>query len=205
MLWSGIRSTINVKNNRLNNISQIVQNGKVIKNPQHIAQAFNQYFVNIAQNIDKEIPKTRKCPSDYLIAGTAESFFISPTDSSEIDSIISPLHKEKSVGPYSIPINLLKILSPKIASSLASLINESFSTGIFPDKLKVAKVIALHKKGGTDNPSNYRPISLLSVFSKIFEKLMHKRFYSVLEFNEILHPCIHYSLDSVKSTLHCTL
>ena len=44
-LWSGIRSIINVKNNRLNNISQIVQNGKVIKNPQDIA--FNQYFVNI--------------------------------------------------------------------------------------------------------------------------------------------------------------
>ena len=80
MLWSGIRSIINVKNNRLNNISQIVQNGKVIKNPQDIAQAFDQYFVNIAQNIDKEIPRTRKCPLDYLGARTAESCFISPTD-----------------------------------------------------------------------------------------------------------------------------
>ena len=96
-LWSGIRSIINVKNNRLNNISQIVQNGKVIKNPQDIAQAFNQYFVNIVHNIDKEIPRTRKCSLDYLAARTAESFFISPTDSSEIDSIISQLHKGKSV------------------------------------------------------------------------------------------------------------
>ena len=118
MLWSGIRSIINAKNNRLNNISQIVQNGKVIKNPQDIAQAFNQYFVNIAQNIDKEIPRTRKRPSDFLGARTSESFFISPTDSSEINSIISQLHKGKSVGPYSILINLMKILSPNIASSL---------------------------------------------------------------------------------------
>ena len=146
----------------------------------------NQYFVNIAQNINKEIPKTRKSPSDYLGARAAESCFISPTDSSEIDSIISQLHKWKSVGPYNIPFHLLKILSPNIASPLASLINESFSTGIFPDKLKDAKVIVLDKKGATENPSHCRPISLLSIFNKMFEKLMHKRFYNSLEVNEIL-------------------
>ena len=69
-----------------------------------------------------------------------------------------------------------------------TLINESFTTGMFPDKLKVAKVIALHKKGASNNPSNYRPISLLSNFSKIFEKMIHKRLYKFLEINEILHP-----------------
>ena len=92
-------------------------------------------------------------------------------------------------------------MSPNIASSLASLINESSSTGIFPDKLKVAKVIALHKKGATDNPSNYRPISLLSIFSKIFGKLMHKRFYGFLEANEILHP-LQFGFRKKHSTLH---
>ena len=137
-------------------------------------------------------------------ARTAKSFFISPTGSSEIGSIIYQFHKGNSVGPYSIHINLLhKILCPNIASSLASLINEiqSFSTGIFPDKLKVAKVIALHKKGATDNPSDYRPISLLSIFSKIYEKLMHKRFYNFLEVNEILHP-LQSGFRKKHSTLH---
>ena len=61
------------------------------------------------------------------------------------------------------------------------LINESFSTDRFPDKLKIAKVIALHKKGATDDRANYRPISLLSVFSKIFEKIMHKRYFTFLK------------------------
>ena len=70
---------------------------------------------------------------------------------------------------------------------LAILVNESFQTGVFPDKLKVAKVTILHKKGATDNPSNYRPISLLSIFSKMFEKIMHKRLYDFLEVNKILH------------------
>ena len=80
------------------------------------------------------------------------------------------------------------MLNELISPLLVILINESFSTGIFPDKLKIAKVIALHKKGATDDPANYRPISLLSVFSKIFEKIMHKRLYSFLEVNDILHP-----------------
>ena len=97
---------------------------------------------------------------------------------------------------------MLKILSPSyIASSLTSLINESFSTGIFADKLEVVKVIALHKKGATDNPSNYRPISLLSILSKIFEKLAHKRFYNFLEVNKILHA-LQFGFRKKHSTLH---
>ena len=67
------------------------------------------------------------------------------------------------------------MLKSAIAPSLVIQINESFCADIFPDKLKIAKVIAIHKKSSTDNPSNYRPILLLSFFSEIFEKLMHKR------------------------------
>ena len=69
----------------------------MIKKPQDIVQAFSQYFVNIAQNIDKVIPKTKKRPPHYFGARIAESFFIPPIDSSEIDSIISQLHKRKCV------------------------------------------------------------------------------------------------------------
>ena len=81
------------------------------------------------------------------------------------------------------------------------LINESFTTWIFPDKLKVAKVIALHKKGASDNPSNYRPTSLPSMFSKIFEKIMYKRLYTFLEINEILHP-LQFGFRKNHSTSH---
>ena len=76
-----------------------------------------------------------------------------------------------------------------------------FQTGIFPDKLKIAKVIALYKKGATDDPSNYRPISLLSVFSKIFEKIMHKRLCDFSEVNDISH-LLQFGFRQKHSTQH---
>ena len=188
-LWSGIKSIINIKNNGLHTISQIVHNGQVINKPTEMANVFNHYFVNIASKIDDGISQTRKSPLDYLGRKSEfSSFFLSPTDTAEVECIIAEFKNGKALGPYSIPCNLLKLLSPYISSALVILINESFTTGIFPDKLKVAKVIALHKKGASDNLSNYRPISLLSIFSKIFEKIMYKRLYKFLEMNEILHP-----------------
>ena len=77
-----------------------------------MAQAFNHYFTNIAAKVDV-------------------SLFLSPTDAVEVGSIISELEKGKSVGPCSIPCNLYKMLNPFISPLLATLINESFSTGVF--------------------------------------------------------------------------
>ena len=123
ILWNGIRSIINVQNSKFNNISQIIQNGQIIKNPKDIAESLNQYFVNVAENIDKEIPRTRKCPLGYMGVRNISSFFVSPTDEAEVTSIISQMQTGKSVGPFSIPLNLLKMLKSAIAPSLAVLIN----------------------------------------------------------------------------------
>ena len=201
MLWSGIRSIINIKNKKMFNISQLVQNGKVVQDPKQIAQIFNNFFINVAAQTDSDIPRTRKSPLDYLGCKLEHSFFLSPTDSAEIESIIFQLKTGKAVGPYSIPCNLLKMLNSSISPMLAILINESFQMGVFPDKLKVAKVITLHKKGATDNTSNYRPISLVSTFSKIFEKIMHKSLYDFLEVNKILHS-LQFGFRQKHSTSH---
>ena len=102
------------------------------------------------------------------------SFFLKPTNSSEIEAIILSFKNSKSVGPYSIPVKLLKILVKHVSNSFSEIVNASFGTGVYPTELKTAKVVALHKKGASDNPTNYRPISLLSAFSKVIGKLMHK-------------------------------
>ena len=81
------------------------------------------------------------------------------------------------------------------------IVNESFLNGIYLDKLKTTKVVALHKKGASDNPTNYRPISLLSVFSKIIGKLVHKRLYDFLELSDVIHP-LQFGFRKNHSTAH---
>ena len=101
-------------------------------------------------------------------------------------SVISAL-PNKSTGPASIPLRLLKDVADLIIVPLCHIINLSFSTGIFPDLLKVSKVVAIHKGGSTQEVNNFRPISLLSIFDKIIEKLMHKRLYQFFEDHNVLY------------------
>ena len=124
---------------------------------------------------------------DYLGNKNPHSFFISPAAPYEISDIIDLFKTGKSIGPNSIPLKLLKILSPHISSPLSLIINESFQSGIFPEKMQQSKVIPLFKKGCPMTASNYRPISLLSIFSKIAEKLMYKRLCNFLEIHKILY------------------
>ena len=130
------------------------------------------------------------------------SFFLQLHHAVEIEIIINALQAGNSVGPYSIPISLLKILSSHITKPLCTIIDDSFSSGVFPNSLKLAKVIPLHKKGATDVPSNYRQISLLSVFSKVIEKLMHRRLFQFFEYCNILHPL---QFGFLKNTPLCML
>ena len=87
-LWSGIKSIINIKNNRLHTISQLVHNGQVINKPTKMANVFNHYFVTIASKIDDGIYQTRKSPLDYLgRKSESSSFFLSPTNTTEVECI----------------------------------------------------------------------------------------------------------------------
>jgi hypothetical protein len=78
-----------------------------------------------------------------------------------------------------------------IKTPLANICNVSFTSGIFPEILKIAIVKPLHKKGNTREVQNYRPISLLSFFSKIVEKLMYNRLMSFITKNNILNDSQH--------------
>jgi len=73
-----------------------------------------------------------------------------------------------------------------IAPVLCRIINQSFSSGIFPSALKTARVCPVFKSGDRANVNNYRPISVLPSFSKIFEKLVYSRLVSYLEKHSIL-------------------
>ena len=101
--------------------------------------------------------------------------------------------QNKATGPSSIPLKLLHIVADLIVFPLCHIINMSFSKGIFPEKLKIVKVIPIHKGGSTPDINNCRPISLLSIFDKIIEKMMHRRLYDFLEHHSILLFCYQQS------------
>ena len=85
-----------------------------------------------------------------------------------------------------------------------NIINSSFEQGVFPSQLKIAKVVPIHKSGPKNDAANYRPISLLPAFSKIFEKLMHQRVYNFLEINSSLND-LQFGFRSGRSCEHALL
>ena len=136
----------------------------------------------------------------YLSDRIDSNFLFQSADTEEILRIITSLNNSKSTGPNSIPTEILKLLAPILCYPLKEIINISFATGVYPDKLKLAEVIAVFKQKGDPRLfSNYRPISLLSNINKIFEKLVHFRLYSFLE----IHQCI-YELQFGFRTEHST-
>ena len=89
--------------------------------------------------------------------------------------IITGLDINKSPGYIDIPVILNKEFKLLVSHYLATSFNECIETGTYPDILKIAKVVPLHKGGYQTNLGNYRPISILSPFSKIFEIILHKK------------------------------
>ena len=114
------------------------------------------------------------------------SFFLSATGPDEIQKLIEKLDSTKSTGPCGLPIFLLKRFKEFFAIWLSELINLSFESGEFPTMLKLAKVAPIHKKDSKLNYLNYRPISLLSVFSKLYEKCIYSRIYHYLDSNKLI-------------------
>ena len=170
-MWRGIKKIISSNNSNHTFRTAIIVNNETITNPSDIANAFNNYFAKVALNIQSSIRFSKKKYYGYLPTLNVESFFLTTTDSTEVTNIIFSLNQNKSDGPNSIPIKILKLL----ADQLAILFNQSFSSGIFPSILKASKIIPIYKKGSKLECSNYRPISVLSNVDKILERLMYNR------------------------------
>lgn len=118
----------------------------------------------------------------------SSSFFFEPTDSDEINSIILSLKSNTAPGLDGLSVQYIKTIKDHVTSPLAAIINNSLTTGTVPDAWKSAAVVPIHKGGETNSPNNFRPISLLPVFSKILERVVNKRLVRYLESNNILSP-----------------
>ena len=118
----------------------------------------------------------------------------------EVHKLIDQLENNKATGLDKIPCKLFKLAVGIISPSLSCIFNRSIESGVFPDEWKSARVTHIFKKGVKTDPRNYRPISVLPVVAKIFEKAVYNQFYKFMSDNKLL--C---SSQSGFRSLHSTL
>ena len=140
-------------------------NGTMVSDKHIIANAFNNYFNNVGKNLAEKIPVVSESPSSYITNNVTETIFIEPVSSLEIANIIKQL-KDSSAGWDDLSPKIVKQATHSILSPLTHVLNLSLANGVFPQELKITKLIPLFKANDNMIFSNYRPIALLSVFSK---------------------------------------
>ena len=186
--WSLINELRGNVKNRIKASFKI--NNEKITNRRIIATEFNKYFISLASNLNKAVddmtPANHKIPTfyEYLKAPNKNSIVMYDCDPTEITNIIGDLVNGKASD---IPIKLIKKTSHVIATHLSKYYNILMNAGIFPDSLKIGKITPIYKKGDNELIDNYRPISTLPVFGKIFEKVIYSRLYSFLTSQNILY------------------
>ena len=134
-----------------------------------IANSFKDFFVNIGKNIDAKIPKSKSSFDSYLQNANEKSIFLRPCDQKEFLVIMNGLKSSKACGPNSIPSSILSEFSDNIIEPLTVIMNKSLKEGVFLGLNKEASVCPIFKKDDRFKCENYRPISLLSNISKVFE------------------------------------
>ena len=156
-----------------------------------IANKFNEYFVSIASNMNNQATAHNDIPitavpsfKSFLSKSCMTSIYLEECTSTEIEEIISNLENGKASD---IPIKVIKQSSKIISPILETLFNDCMANGVFPNSLKVGNISPIYKKGNEEHLENYRPVSTLPIFGKIFEKIIYSRLYKFLISKNILH------------------
>jgi hypothetical protein len=183
--WGIIKQIIN-KRQSSSYPEYFVINNKEISNNSDIANSFNKFFVNVGPQLSKKIRKTNVSPTSYISRTIQECIFLKPVTDNEVCKIMKSL-KESSAGYDDICPKVVKKVYKSILNPLTHLLNLSISSGIFPNVLKIAKIIPLFKSGDSQSLNNYRPVSVLSVFSKVLERIMYDRLENFIIKHNILY------------------
>lgn len=162
-------------------------NETLIDDPNIISNEFNDYFVSIGPKMAESVPLANHNYLHYLNNPLSKSMFLNPVTTDEVNDIILNLKTTKPYDSAELPINIIKKISSLISKPLVYLINQSFVTGIVPKTMKIAVISPIFKAGDIHDKKNYRPISKLTIFSKILERAMHTRLNAFLERNKLLH------------------
>jgi len=177
--WRAINALVG-RSTKKKVVAEVEVDGRRITQELDIAEHFNIFFSSIASNINNGIPVTDTCPLLYLGERVANSMFAVPSTTSEVVSVIASL-RNRSCHITAVPVFIYKHCSDLLSPIISQLFNLSLNSGMFPTLLKAATVVPIHKSGDSSCTNNYRPISMLPILSKIFEKMMLRRLLSFVK------------------------
>ena len=184
--WAVLKSIINKKRDKRVQTRFRLANHDIITDKKLISEGFNDFFANIGPKLASNIPQQTTSIHEFMGDRLLNSILISDVSFEEFSEILGSLRK-CAPGYDDIDKDILFLSLPVIGNVLLNLLNFSLAQGIFPSELKVSNIIPLFKADDPMMFNNYRPVSLLSIFSKIFEKAMYKRIVDFLEMHKILY------------------
>ena len=191
--WNIINELLG-KQHFIRDVQKLTIEGNHLTNQHDIADAFNKYFSSIIDKTNSNSLENMRHENlstysyvDQCVGDSFPPMVFKSFSTQEIISIIRSLKTKNSFGYDEISTKLLKISASYVCSPLPYVCNKSISTGIFPGRLKYSIIKPLYKKGDKTDPSNYRPISMLTSFSKVLEKTLHNRLIEYLNNNNILN------------------
>ena len=202
--WDGIRNLFNVSKKKNTTPTKIIYKNQIKNSNIDMAESLNDFFIHIGSTLENTIPKSNNTFFSYLGKANNKSIFLKPCSHTEVLLIVSGMKCSKACGPNSLPTNLLVEFSGELINPLVSIINMSLKEGVFPSLNKVAIVCPIHKKDDMTKCANYRPISLLSNISKIFERIMYTRLEDFLKASDILYK-FQFGFRKQYSTNHALL
>jgi hypothetical protein len=185
--WAMIKEVIN-KSNKTDSSKTFLVDGLTLKDPKLIADHFNKFFSNIGPTLARNIitPSNRSY-KEFLTQETRFSFKFNQVSTEHVLKVIDGLKPKSSSGVDSISNKLLRNIKEELSEPLTLIFNQCISNNTFPDALKIAKVTPLHKKNDKNIFDNYRPVSVLTSISKVFEKLLHSQIYDYFNNNGLLY------------------
>ncbi len=169
--WAIIKEIIN-KNKSSATSSKFVIDNKITSDNNIIADTFNNFYVNIGPSPAQKITNQQRDPLSYINKHVPETMLLYETNRNEVQNIIT-LMKEASPGWDNIHAKIIKCTYNLFLDQLTHICNLSLMQGVFPNELKIARVVPLYKADNNMLVNNYRPVSVLPVFSKIYERLVY--------------------------------
>jgi len=184
-IWNTINEASGYKQQKNNKIQSIKVNNKNISNPSEISNTFNEFFINIGIEMANKFQNT-DIPTDIPLQNQMNSIFIPPISRNNLITLINKLKNDSSPGKDGITPKVIKLSHIHIINPLQHVINKIIETGIVPSYFKTSIVTPIHKTGSKVDINNYRPISLINCFAKIFETYIKNCLISFLNKNNLI-------------------